>query len=158
MFAKHHLHKKIRTLGLAVALLATGCSKQLEITPEVFVSPEQLYKDEAGAEAGITGIYRQLLVLKSSDYALIGIIGTDEGKTTTFVPTWGTYWQNFDAVNSYSILLTAQNDMIQGFWNVSYKGIGNANVAIKYIQRASISQALKDKLVGEAKFLRAVFY
>jgi hypothetical protein len=159
MFTKHtNINRRFLALGVAVALLATGCSKQLEITPEVFVSPEQLYKDEAGAEAGVTGIYRQLLVLKSSDYAMIGIIGTDEGKTTTFVPTWGTYWQNFAAVNSYSILLTAQNDMVQGFWNVSYKGIGNANVAIKYIQRASINQSAKDKLVGEAKFLRAVFY
>jgi hypothetical protein len=143
---------------LTAGLLVTGCTKKIDIKPEAFISPEELYKDEAGARAGITGIYRQLLVLKSSDYALVGIVGTDEGKTTIFVPTWGTYWQNFAAINTYSILLTAQNDMVQGFWSVNYKGIANANVAIRYIDKAPIETTIKYRLIAEAKFLRALFY
>lgn len=139
-------------------LLLSGCSKQLDIKPEVFISPEELYKDEAGVVAGVTGIYRQLLVLKRSDYAIVGMVGTDEGKTTTFVPTWGPYWQGFSAINSYSPLMTGQNDVVQGFWSVSYKGIINANVAIKYIQQAPVNEALKKRCIGEAKFLRALFY
>lgn len=158
------LHNKLTSgkigilLIMAFGLLLGGCKKELDIKPETFISPEQLYKDEAGCIAGVTGIYRQLLVLKSSDYAMVGIIGTDEGKTTIFVPTWGTYWQNFAAINTYSALLTAQNDMVQGFWNISYKGISNANVAIKNIQRAPISDEVKSRLLGEAKFLRGLFY
>lgn len=147
---------KIRLICLI--LLLSGCSKQLDIKPEVFISPEELYKDEAGVVAGVTGIYRQLLVLKRSDYAIVGMVGTDEGKTTTFVPTWGPYWQGFSAINSYSPLMTGQNDVVQGFWSVSYKGIINANVAIKYIQQAPVNEALKKLCIGEAKFLRALFY
>lgn len=147
---------KIRLICLI--LLLSGCSKQLDIKPEVFISPEELYKDEAGVVAGVTGIYRQLLVLKRSDYAIVGMVGTDEGKTTLFVPTWGPYWQGFSAVNSYSPLMTGQNDVVQGFWSVSYKGITNANVAIKYIQKAPVNEALKNRCIGEAKFLRALFY
>ncbi|SFE43457.1 Starch-binding associating with outer membrane [Chitinophaga sp. CF118] len=143
---------------VCLLLLISGCSKQLEIKPEVFISPEELYKDEAGVVAGVTGVYRQLLVLKRSDYAIVGMVGTDEGKTTIFVPTWGPYWQGFSAVNSYSLLLTGQNDVVQGFWSVSYKGIINANVAIKYIQQAPVNEALKNRCIGEAKFLRALFY
>ena len=152
----------INTTGLAALLAAClligACSKQLDIKPEVFVSPEHLYKDEAGATAGVTGIYRQLLVLKASDYAMIGIIGTDEGKATTFMPTWGPYWQGFAAINSYSPLMTAQNDLVQGFWGDCYKGISNANTAIHYTQIAPINDAVKNRLLGEAKFLRALFY
>lgn len=151
------MHRYI-LLFLMTGLLFTGCSKQLDIKPEVFISPEELYKDEAGVKAGIIGIYRQLLVLKKSDYAVVGMVGTDEAKMTTFVPTWGPYWQNFAAVNSYSALLTAQNDVVQGFWNVSYKGINNANVAIKYTDKAPVSDAVKVQAIGEAKFLRALFY
>ena len=143
---------------ICLILLLSGCSKQLDIKPEVFISPEELYKDEAGVVAGVTGIYRQLLVLKRSDYAIVGMVGTDEGKTTTFVPTWGPYWQGFSAVNSYSPLMTGQNDVVQGFWSCSYKGITNANVAIKFIQRAPVNDVLKNRCIGEAKFLRALFY
>lgn len=156
---KHSNPGKITVACLMIAvLLFSGCAKQLDIKPEVFVSPEELYKDEAGIRSGIVGIYRQLLVLKRSDYVIVGMVGTDEGKTTLFVPTWGTYWQNFSAVNSYSPLMTGQNDVIQNFWAVSYKGINNANVAIRYIQQAPVGDALKTRAIGESRFLRALFY
>jgi hypothetical protein len=136
----------------------SGCSKQLDIKPESFISPEELYKDEAGVKSGLVGIYRQLLELKRSDYVIVGMVGTDEGKTTLFVPTWGTYWQNFCAVSTYSPLMTAQNDVVQNFWVVCYRGIANANTAIKYVQKSSVSDAVKNKAIGEAKFLRGLFY
>ena len=150
--------QRLTLLVALVTLVAIGCSKKLDITPETFVSPEELYKDEQGAIAGVTGIYRKLMELNSSDYYFIGIVGTDEGKTSSFVPTWGGYWQHYDGINSYNSLLSAQNQLIQGFWNSSYKGIVNANTTIKYIPSSSTSQAVKNRLVGEAKFLRAVFY
>ena len=159
MFAIKYLIKQ----GLAVSLLfillvAAGCSKKLDITPETFVSPEDLYKDEQGAIAGVTGIYRKMLELNNGDYYFVGIVGTDEGKTTSFVPTWGGYWQHYDGVNSYNGLLSAQNQLVQGAWNSLYKGVVNANNAIKYIPTSTASQAVKDRLLAESKFLRAVFY
>lgn len=151
--------KQRLTLPVAlVTLVITGCSKKLDITPETFVSPEELYKDEQGAASGVTGIYRKLMELNSGDYYFMGVVGTDEGKTSSFVPTWGGYWQHYDGVNSYNSLLSAQNDLVQGFWNSSYKGIVNANTAIRYIPLSSASEDVKNRLIGEAKFLRAVFY
>ncbi len=141
-----------------LALLATGCSKKLDIKPETFVFPGELYKDEQGSVAGVTGIYRKLMELNSSDYYFVGVLGTDEGKTSSFVATWGGYWQHYDGINSYNSLLSAQNQLIQGTWNSLYKGIVNANTAIRYIPSSAASQVVKDRLVGEAKFLRAVFY
>lgn len=151
-------HRYILFFIILAGVFFSGCEKQLDIKPEVFVSPEELYKDEPGITAGLTGIYRQLLVLKRSDYAIVGMVGTDEAKMTIFVPTWGPYWQGFAAVNSYSPLLTAQNDVVQGFWINCYKGINNANVAIKYTQLSSVNEEFKDRAVGEAKFMRALFY
>jgi hypothetical protein len=141
-----------------ILLLAAGCSKKLEIVPETFVTPDELYKDEQGDIAGVTGIYRKMMELNNGDYYFFGIVGTDEGKTTHFVPTWGGYWQHYDGINSYNSLLSAQNQLVQGTWNSLYKGIMNANTAIKYIPSSSASQTIKDRLVAEAKFLRAVYY
>ncbi|HEU4552018.1 MAG TPA: RagB/SusD family nutrient uptake outer membrane protein [Chitinophaga sp.] len=149
---------RISLIFIITGMLLAGCSKQLDIKPEVFISPEELYKDEAGVKSGVVGIYRQLLELKRSDYVIVGMVGTDEGKTTLFVPTWGTYWQNFCAVNTYSTLMTAQNDVVQGFWIDCYRGIGNANVAIRSIPKAPVGDAVKNQALGEARFLRALFY
>lgn len=143
---------------LVAVLLMTACNKQLDITPETYVSPEDLYKDEQGAIAGVTGIYRKMMDLNSGDYYFLGIVGTDEGKTSSFVPTWGGYWQHYDGINSYNSLLSAQNQLVQGAWNTLYKGIVNANTAIKYIPSSSAGTPVKNRLLGEAKFFRAVFY
>ena len=150
--------QRLTLLVALVTLAATGCSKKLDITPETFVSPEELFKDEQGAIAGVTGIYRKLMELNNGDYYFVGVVGTDEGKTSSFVPTWGGYWQHYDGINSYNSLLSAQNQLIQGTWTSLYKGIVNANTAIKYIPSSSASQAVKNRLIGEARFLRAIFY
>jgi hypothetical protein len=155
---KNFIRTRLILAIAAAALLVTGCSKKLDITPETFVSPEDLYKDEQGAVAGVTGIYRKMMDLNSGDYYFVGIVGTDEGKTSSFVPTWGGYWQHYDGINSYNSLMSAQNQLVQGAWNALYKGIVNANTAIKYIPSSSASQRMKDRLLGEAKFLRSVFY
>lgn len=155
---KNSIHRPYIFITIFILLTASACSKKLDITPETFVSPEELYKTEQGAVAGVTGIYRKMMELNNGDYYFVGIVGTDEGKTTSFVPTWGGYWQHYDGINSYNSLLTAQNQLVQGAWNALYKGIVNANDAIRYIPSASASQQVKDRLISEAKFLRAVYY
>lgn len=150
-------HIPISTV-LLTGLFFTACKKDLQFTPETFLSPEEVYKDENGSRSGIIGIYRKFMELNSGDYYFVGIVGTDEGKTSSFVPTWGGYWQHYDGINSYNSLLTAQNQLVQGLWSSCYKGITNANVAIKFIPASSASDAVKNELLAEAKFFRAVFY
>ena len=150
---------KALTVLFAFVLIASGCEKDLGYVPESYLSPEQVYSDEAGSEAGITGIYRQLQLLKRSEHGLFGNIGTDEGTTSTFVRSWGGYWLQLSAVNSYEpAQLTSQNEPVFFYWERCYLGIANANTAIRYLPSANISDAVKNRLLGEAKFLRAVFY
>ncbi len=143
---------------LLMLTFVTACKKDLQFVPETFLSPEQVYKDENGSRSGIIGIYRKFMELNSGDYYFVGIVGTDEGKTSSFVPTWGGYWQHYDGINSYNSLLTSQNQLIQGLWNACYKGITNANTAIRFIPSSTASAPVKNELIAEAKFLRAVFY
>ncbi len=156
---------KIKYILISVAvpvltlLLITSCKKELGYIPESYLSPEQVYADEPGSIAGITGIYRQFELLKNGELGLIGTIGTDEGKTSQFVPTWGGYWLKLSAISSYDkTQLTAQNDVLNYFWERVYQAIGNANIAIRYIEKGPASQAVKTRLLGEAKFLRAMGY
>jgi len=151
---------KITTYFITALLLAAaGCKKGLNYTPEVFVAQPQVFKDQAGATAAVTGIYTQLQTLKKSDYALIGIIGTDEARCTYQSQGYGDYWANVTGLDVYDIKFGSQNYQLSGFWQGCYIGIANANAAIQGIPGAAISDpSVSNRLLGESKFMRALFY
>ena len=145
--------------GLAGMMALAGCTKSLNYTPEVFVAQPQVFKDQAGATAAVTGIYAQLQTLKKSDYALIGIVGTDEARCTYQSQGYGDYWANVTGLDVYDIKFSSQNYQLTGFWQDCYIGIANANAAIQGIPNASIADpSVSNRLLGESKFMRALFY
>jgi hypothetical protein len=158
---KQHLNK-FWLLGLAVILLQgfSSCRKELNYTPEVFVSAPSVYKDEPGAIAGVTGIYQQLQNLKKSDYDLIGVIGTDEVRCCYQAQGYGSYWAGVVGMDVYDITFNSQNQDITGFWAGCYQGIANANAAILYIPKIQgfAEPTVQTRLEGEAHFMRALYY
>lgn len=153
--------KKLWPVGLAVLLLEfSSCRKELNYTPEVFVSAQSVYKDQAGAIAGVTGIYQQLQSLKRSDYQLIGVIGTDEARCTYQAQGYGAYWAGVVGMDVYDITLNSQNADVSGFWAGCYQGIANANAAILNIPQIKnfADPTVQTRLVGEARFMRALYY
>lgn len=146
-------------IALTVLLIGASCNKQLNYTPEVFLSANNVYSSQTGAIAGVTGIYQQLQILKASDYALIGIIGTDEARCTYQTQGYGTYYAGITGLDVYDIAFNSQNSDISGFWTDCYAGIANANAALQYIPGINFSDTtIRNRLMGEASFLRAVFY
>ncbi|HVU56259.1 MAG TPA: RagB/SusD family nutrient uptake outer membrane protein [Puia sp.] len=147
------------SVSLAGMIALAGCTKSLNYTPEVFVAQPQVFKDQAGATAAVTGIYTQLQTLKKSDYALIGIVGTDEARCTYQSQGYGDYWANVTGLDVYDIKFSSQNYQLTGFWQDCYIGIANANAAILGIPDATIADpSVRSRLLGECKFMRALFY
>jgi tetratricopeptide (TPR) repeat protein len=154
-----NINIKKQLIPFIFMILVLGCKKDLNYAPESYLSPEQVYSDEAGSVGGVTGIYRNLQRLKRSELSLIGNIGTDEGKTSAFVPGWGGYWLQLSALSSYdNIQLSPQSDPVYYYWKGVYNLIANANNAIRYLKKGTINENLKNRLLGESMFLRAVGY
>ncbi len=63
---------------------------------------------------------------------------------------------NLRQLDQYDIQTT--NIYLTGIWQDSYEGIHRANVAIQKIPDIKMDENLKSRLVGEANFLRALFY
>lgn len=147
-------------VGALVLLGAGGCRKQLDYTPEVFVSAQNLYKDQAGAVAGVTGIYTQLQSLKKNDYQVIGVIGTDEARACYQAQGYGSYWAAVVGLDVYDITFNSQNGNISNFWAGCYQGIANANAAIYNIPKIKgfADPSVQSRLMGEAYFMRALYY
>lgn len=55
-------------------------------------------------------------------------------------------------------IIDSNNEWLDIKWRYSYITISRANLIIEYVPKASIDQELKDKIVGEAKFLRGLAY
>jgi hypothetical protein len=67
-----------------------------------------------------------------------------------------------DQVQSFNF--TASNPAFGGLWTFDYEGISRANLAISYLKdpavitKIGMAPALRDRLLGEALFLRAFYY
>jgi hypothetical protein len=67
-----------------------------------------------------------------------------------------------DQVSSFNF--TASNQAFGGVWTFDYEGISRVNLAISYLTDADViakvgmAPALRDRLLGEAYFLRAFYY
>lgn len=63
---------------------------------------------------------------------------------------------------SFDSNLSSSNSSIEGFWNSSYQSINNANAVIDYTPEVSspnfVVEGVKEKIIAEAKFLRALNY
>lgn len=57
-----------------------------------------------------------------------------------------------------SLINNSDNDYGQSYWTTYYRGIANANLAIAKIPEIEMDQAVKNRLLGEARFLRAYYY
>ncbi|RAJ97610.1 putative outer membrane starch-binding protein [Larkinella arboricola] len=144
----------------AVALLfltAASCSEFLKESPEAFQSEDQYYKTQADAITAVNAVY---FLLNSG--------GTIQTPYNTLFNTGmnmasddedpGPGATNAD-VRSLSVLAHSSTNLrVYEIWQQHYAAIKKANVALEKIPAIDFDETLKNRLLGEAKFLRALYY
>ncbi|MDQ8051558.1 MAG: RagB/SusD family nutrient uptake outer membrane protein [Pedobacter sp.] len=131
-----------------LALLPLGCSKMLDEQPESFLSPDSFFATEAQCIQAVNGAYSGLPTLFGQEDLWKSLeVGTDLMISTA--PTEIHQDYSFSAGNAGSV---------QGIWRKCYDAINNANLCVTKIEKAPIGTAIKNRLVGEAKYLRAMHY
>ena len=138
---------------LAAIAVTTGCKKgELTIPNPNTPTTAQFWKNADDAQRGVNAIYSTFhrVGLCRNQY-FITIIRSDEGFSTS--PN-ATLINNFDAfiVNDYNLW------EVRTVWQDCYVGIDRANQVLDNVPAIQMSDALKQQLVGEAKFLRGFFY
>ncbi len=64
-------------------------------------------------------------------------------------------WKHNDYYNG---VLTSSNTTLPDTWNQIYKAIRDANNVIYNVPRIDMDESVRARIVGEAKFLRALHY
>jgi tetratricopeptide (TPR) repeat protein len=152
--------KHIRTaavLILAVFILPS-CKKFLEENPRNLVSVANFYKTQDDAIAAVNAIYGYLNststgstagVYHSSFWVMAGL-ASDEMQNNQFGAP------DLDQLATFSH--SSQNNSLLETWQMHYKTINIANIAIERIPSINMDATLRTRLVNEAKFLRGLMY
>lgn len=139
--------------GLLLCTLAlTGCEdKLLNLTPESVLTSSNFYKKSSDVNQAVLGIYNSLQTRRQTDYLLMEVPG-DNLYMSTNTTIAGSNDIDYLAVGS-------DNALISTFWNTTYNGIFRANSVLMNIDTPTdYAATMKDQYIGEAKFMRALFY
>lgn len=161
-------------IGILSVFTAVSCKKDLYKDPIGLLTPDQVNTDPTlnSVKGSVTSSYQML----SSTLNLIGEWGWDDGTVlrNDFIlqdmasddmqkkwnPDGDQAWM--DDVSNFRF--TANNGAFNGIWSYDYEGIARTNLAISYltdqqiIDRIGMDESLKNRLLGEAYFLRAFYY
>ena len=164
----------IKSLPVAALMLLAGCEKYLDKDPIGILTEEQVETDPTvGTITGaVTNAYVPLastlnlfgdwnwaqgLVLRN-DFITEDIASGDANKKWS--PDGDQAWM--DDVASFNF--TPENGAFNGLWTYDYEGVSRTNLAISQltddaiIQQTGMEQGLRNRLLGEAYFLRAFYY
>ena len=150
--------KKYQYYILALStLFISSCSDFLTEEPESIISEDQYYKTESDAVTAINAVYFFLNSSKiQTPYNTLFNTGMNMGSDDEDPGPGAT---NPDvrslAVQSHS----SSNLRVYELWQQHYAAIRKANVVLNKIPGITFSvPATKERILGEAKFLRALFY
>ncbi len=164
----------IESILFFVLLLSVGCDSALNQEPIGQITPDQINRDPSvqTVESTVNSSYQLLSntlniignwnwaegkVLRN-DFILQDIAGGDMNKK--WQPDGDQAWM--DRAGNFNF--TPTNQAFQGMWSYDYEGIARTNRAISdltnqdVLSEINIDDALKNRLLGEAYFLRAFYY
>ncbi len=142
-------------LASIVILCLTSCSENfLNEEPLGKPSSATLFADADGAIRATNGIYAYLRSWQLSGFAYFGIkVVPSDNSDPGSVPGDGLWSREID-----KFVYTPSMGELNGYWKGNYIGINRANQVIYNIPDIEMDEDLKARLIGEAKFLRALFY
>lgn len=153
----HHIWRASLLIWSFIFLIAeTSCKKFVEIDdPTDQIVSNSVFNHDESAEAAIRGIYSEMMNnprLFTSGYTTL-FTGMAADDLYYYSPSSRDEFVNNNITPLNHSLLTAS------FWQPSYKYIYSANTCIEGLTKAfSLSPNLKNRLLGEAKFIRAFCY
>ncbi|MGN6416772.1 MAG: RagB/SusD family nutrient uptake outer membrane protein [Pseudobacter sp.] len=139
---------------VCTVLLAAGCSKFLDKVPLDSVNSSNYWQTEDDAIAAINGAYQPLqwpklynLRMWTTDIwagnSLVGAGGGTDGIETQDIANFVTSTDNAAALD---------------IWRGPAPGILRCNLILKNVPGMTINEAMKNRIIGEAQFLRAHYY
>lgn len=146
----HIYHKLCATFVLFVSFLLQSCDSFLQVDPKEAIDEDLAITNKSSLETAIRGLYRSL-----GDNAYYGESYVNLG----FVPSGDVIYNVNDNLSNFNFRADASE--FANVWAGIYSTINVANniiYAAPLIQDVNLSDELRDQILGEAHFIRALAY
>jgi starch-binding outer membrane protein, SusD/RagB family len=147
--------KMNRILSLTILLFVfTGCDDFLSVNPQSELTQEAFPTTQEDALQATNAVYSTLRDwhYHSGGFPILDFMSDDAHKGSNpndGANTQGPY-ENFTH--------TPTQDGLDRWWNALYQGIRRANIVLERVEPLDINAQLKSRFLGEASFLRALYY
>ena len=139
------------TAGIISLLCLSSCKKLLTEKLHSSLTPDNFYKTVADAESGLNGVFSQLTY---QTYYQRGVYLINDLSCDLF----HTNNASADRDELYMGTYSANNGILHDWWENSYTMIKNANDFIVNVPGIDIDSTIRNDLLGNAHFLRALAY
>lgn len=146
--------KKIIYLLIACFLVSTGCDKKLNLVNPNALTSGEYWKTKEQAYAASTSIYNALTVDGSYMRSFPGLTDS-RGDDFTGDSPW------LDLVLTGQFIIPTTSDPVFWIWREFYLVVNRANQVIANVAKydpAVLSSGEKDRIIGQAYFLRGLAY
>lgn len=143
------------SLTAIVLIFGTGCKKDfLDVPPQGQQPGQQFWTSEADVTKAVNAIYANLREWKQVAFAPIAVesIPSDDAEKGS-APGDATFMNDFD-----NFTATSTQGPLSDYWNGQYQEINLCNQVLDHIDTIAFDQNLKNRYIGEAKFVRAYAY
>lgn len=146
--------KTITKILLAfILIMSVSCADFLEEDLQGKYSDATFYKTEAHAFLAIAGIYNTTSFVSTDNKLwVIGDVASDDATKG------GGAGDQSDIQFIDEFSQSRSNGVLDRIWKSYYEGISRANYLLYYGSGINMDEGLRNRILGEAKFLRAYFY
>lgn len=149
------MKKNIFKIIIASTMLLACKDEMLTIDPAIPInSVDNFYKTEADAIAAVNATYTPLSTIYNGSAWHLGDIMSDDSDLGG-----GGGGDGVEVLELDNFSVTSFNPIINVMWSQCYFGVLRANIVVEKIPSiSSMSPTLQARAIGEAKFLRALYY
>ena len=142
--------KKIYFIPLTLCLFfMVACEKNLEEKPLSFLEESNSFNSAADATSALNGVYDRLKGVYGMTMINLADLNGDECEVRE---------DNGVGNEIHKNLFNSGTGIFDGFYTSSYDVIDRANRVISFVPKITMDEKLRNQIVGEAKFLRALTY
>src|SRR5581483_9338526 len=152
------MNKRITIVAMLGALtLGVACNDKKFLTeqPFDFIGPQNLYNNAGDALAAINGVYADFINSTGDNYYGRNFVMLVEHPTEMWTSRLSATNERSQPDN-YSIPVS--HSYVQSVWASAYDAVNRANSVLDHVPSITMDSALKARIIGEAKFLRALHY
>ena len=139
--------------AISLVLLFVSCSTNLDTELQGEYTTETFFKTKDHAVLAINATYK--IASFNSTNNLLWVFGDVASDDTVKGGNDGDQ-SDINFINNFTA--NPDNGAIEAFWKHYYEGISRANNVIYYVPNIQMESVLKDRIIAEAKFLRAYYY